>query len=75
MKNWMRPLCIMVSQELRDLPVGLPLNATADGWEALGRAITEESLRLEISGLVYYPRSATAAFTAISCGKSDGNTP
>jgi hypothetical protein len=50
---------------MRNLPTDLPLKATADGWEDLGRAITDEAQRQTIGGLVYYPKWATAPYSAI----------
>ncbi|MFK1354688.1 hypothetical protein ACIUYZ_00045 [Pseudomonas aeruginosa] len=61
----MRQSCVLSLQEMRNLPTDLPLKATADAWEDLGRAITDEAQRQTIGGLVYYPQWTTAPYSAI----------
>jgi hypothetical protein len=50
---------------MQALPTDLPMKATSEAWEDLGRAITDEAEHQTIGGLVYYPKWATAPYSAI----------
>lgn len=62
--RFMHPLCITGMVEINT--PGLPLSATADGWEEFGRMITEEDVGKTLCGLRYYPVFATAPFSQIT---------
>lgn len=68
----LKPLCILSLPEMRALPHGLPSSSTAEGWEDIGRVITEESAAQTLCGTIYYPKWATAPFSLISDKEKHG---
>lgn len=63
---FMQPRCVMSLAELQALPAALPLHSTEDGWEELGRRVTERQDAMTICGLTYFPKWATAPFSALN---------
>ena len=63
---FMPPRCIMSLAEMQALPASLPLHSTEDGWEELGRRVTEPQDATSIGGLTYFPKWATAPFSELN---------
>jgi hypothetical protein len=56
----------MSGSEFDSLPRGLPKQSTAQGWEDIGRVVTENSTAQTLCGITYFPKWATAPFTLIT---------